>query len=122
MGFFDKVKEKASEVASDAGRATKVAQVQLKVKSLQGEVENAKKEIGVIAFDLIDKGELSNPAFDATLAKIRATQAQIEEKEAEIAALKAEGSAEGTVPGEAAGEAPAAEEAVESTAVDETDA
>lgn len=110
MGFFDKVKENATKVASDAGRATKVAQAQMKVKSLQGEIENAKKEIGVIAFDLIDKGELSNPAFDTPLAKIRATQAQIEEKETEIAALKAEGSSE----------APA-DEAVDSVVVDESD-
>ena len=44
MGFFDKVKEKAGEIADDAGRATKVAQAQMKLKSLQGEVDTAKKE------------------------------------------------------------------------------
>jgi hypothetical protein len=119
MGFLDKVKEKASEVASDAGRATKVAQAQMKVKSLQGEIEHAKKDLGDVAFDLIEKGELTNVAFDEPLAKIRATQVQIDEKEAEIAALKAEGSAEGTAPGEAAAESRAAEEAVESTAVED---
>ena len=70
MGFLDKVKENASKVASDAGRATKVAQAQMKVKSLQGDVEGVKKEIGGIAYDLIVAGELTNAAFDEKMARI----------------------------------------------------
>jgi hypothetical protein len=92
MGFLDKVKENASKVAGDAGRATKVAQAQLKVRSLQGDIEGVKKEIGGVAYDLIEKGELINPAFDELIAKIRDIQVQIGEKEAEIASLRADDS------------------------------
>ena len=93
MGFLDNVKKGASKAASDAGRAAKVGQAQMKVKSLNGDIEGVKKEMGVVTYDLIDKGELSNSAFDEHIAKIRAIQAQIVEKEAEIAALKAEAAA-----------------------------
>lgn len=93
MGFFDKVKEKAGEVASDTARASKIAQAQMKVKSLHGDVDKAKGELGAAAYELIDKGELSNPAFDEAIAKIRDAQAKVAEKEAEIAALRAEGEA-----------------------------
>ena len=93
MGFLDNVKKGASKAASDAGRAAKVGQAQMKVKSLNGDIEGVKKEMGVVTYDLIDKGELSNSAFDEHIARIRAIQAQIAEKEAEIVALKAEAAA-----------------------------
>lgn len=93
MGFLDKMKDSASKVASDAGRATKVAQAQMKVKSLQGDIDGVKKEIGAVAYDLIIAGELTNAAFDEKMARIAEIQTQVTEKEAEIAALKADGGA-----------------------------
>jgi len=108
MGFFDKVKEKAGDIASDTARAGKVAQAQMKIKSIQGDIEKAKVEIGAAALELIEKGELSNPAFDAGLAKVKEARASIAAKEAEIAELKAQGAddAEAAPPADA----PAAEE------------
>ena len=88
MGFFDKVKETASQAASETGRQAKIAQAQMKVKSLQGDVDKAKKELGDVAFDLIDKGEVANPGFDAPMAKIREAMAEVAAKEAEIESLR----------------------------------
>ena len=70
MGFFDKVKEKAGEIADDAGRATKVAQAQMKLKSLQGDVEAAKKELGDVAFQLVAGGEFRSLDFLVALKEL----------------------------------------------------
>lgn len=113
MGFFDKVKEKAGDIAGDTARAGKVAQAQMKIKSLNGDIEKAKAEIGAAALELIEKGELSNPAFSDGLAKVTEARAAIAAKEAEIAELKAQG-AEGAEAATAAAapvaDAPAADE------------
>jgi len=112
MGFFDKVKEKAGEIADDAGRATKVAQAQMKLKSLQGDVDTAKKELGDVAFQLVAGGELAHADLEAPVSKIREALGRVADKEAEIAAIKAAG----VVP---ESETPAAAAAPQETAPDE---
>jgi NTP pyrophosphatase (non-canonical NTP hydrolase) len=111
MGFFDKVKEKAGEIADDAGRATKVAQAQMKLKSLQGDVDTAKKELGDVAFNLIAGGELAHASLEAPVAKIREALGRVADKEAEIAAIKAAGA-------EPEAGAPVAPETPQETAAD----
>jgi NTP pyrophosphatase (non-canonical NTP hydrolase) len=112
MGFFDKVKEKAGEIADDAGRATKVAQAQMKLKSLQGDVEAAKKELGDVAFQLVAGGELAHAGLEAPVSKIREALGRVADKEAEITAIKAAGA-------EPEAEMPAAAEAPPATATDD---
>jgi len=91
MGLFDTIKEKAGDLADDAGRAGKVTAAQVKLKSLQGDVESAIGRLGHVAFDLIDTGELTHPGLEAEIAKVREAKQQVADKEAEIAALRAEG-------------------------------
>ena len=86
MGFFDKVKEKAGEIADDAGRATKVAQAQMKLKSLQGDVEAAKKELGDVAFQLVAGGELAHAGLEAPVSKIREALALVADDDPEMRA------------------------------------
>jgi hypothetical protein len=112
MGFFDKVKEKAGEIADDAGRATKVAQAQMKLKSLQGDVDAAKKELGEVAFQLVAGGELAHAGLEAPVAKIREALGRVADKEAEIAAIKAAGA-------EAEAETPPAADTPQDTAADD---
>jgi hypothetical protein len=90
MGFLDNVKKAATNVASDAGKASKVAQAQLKLKSLQGDVAGAQKELGAIAYDLVARGAVSHVEMEAPVAKVREAQALVAEKEAEIAELRAQ--------------------------------
>jgi hypothetical protein len=93
MGFLDDLKKAATNVASDAGKASKIAQAQLKLKSLQGDVASAQKELGAVAYDLAARGAISHAELEAPLAKVREAQALVAEKEAEIAELRAQGSA-----------------------------
>jgi hypothetical protein len=108
MGFLDNVKKAATNVASDAGKASKVAQAQLKLKSLQGDVAGAQKELGAIAYDLVARGAISHVEMEAPVAKVREAQALVAEKEAEIAELRAQTGAgmPADVPAESSGPAP----------------
>ena len=63
MGFFDALKEKANAVASDAGRAGKVTAAQARAVVLQSDVRKAERELGHVAFDLIERGELEPLTF-----------------------------------------------------------
>jgi len=62
MGFFDTVKEKASGLASDAGRASKVTAAQARVVVLQNEIRKAERELGHTVFDLVERGTSSTQA------------------------------------------------------------
>jgi hypothetical protein len=95
MGTFDKYLDKAGSMASGlAGQAEKtgrVAQAQLKLRSLQGDAKDANAELGALVFGLAERGELSHPELGPALDKVRAAAALVREKEQEIASLKAEG-------------------------------
>jgi ATP/maltotriose-dependent transcriptional regulator MalT len=94
MGTLDKWLEKASGVASDAGRTGRVAQAQIKLRSLQGDLKDARAELGAVAFGLADRGDISHPELEAALTKVRTAEALVREKEAEIGQIKAEGKSE----------------------------
>lgn len=91
MGLFDTIKEKAGGLADDAGRAGKVTAAQVKLKSLQGDVEKAEQQLGHEAFELIDKSELAHPGLEGATARVREAMRLVADKEAEIAAIRAEG-------------------------------
>jgi hypothetical protein len=74
-----------------AGRAGKVTAAQVKLKSLQGDVETTIGQLGHVAFDLVDKGELKHPGLEDAIARVHAAKQLVADKEAEIAALRAEG-------------------------------
>jgi len=99
MGTFDKYLDKASSMASGlAGQAEKtgrVAQAQLKLRSLQGDAKDANAALGALVMGLVERGELAHPELEPALDKARAAAALVREKEEEIAHLKAEDKAEG---------------------------
>jgi len=90
MGFLDDLKKAATNVASDAGKAGKVAQAQIKLRALQSDVNDAHKELGIIAYDLAARGAIAHPELDPGVAKVREAQALVAEKEAEIAEIRAQ--------------------------------
>jgi|GEM_PF-3545737 len=107
MGIFDDVKKAAATVAgevkeagkavgAEAGKAGRVAQAQVKLRSLQGEQGDAEKELGQAAYDLAESGQLATPALEEAVAKVREARAAVAVKEAEIEAIKAEERSGGT--------------------------
>lgn len=106
MGFFDDLKKAASNVASDAGKAGRVAQAQIKLKSLQGDAADAIKELGAIAYDLVVRGAIAHVELDGPVAKVREAQALVTAKEAEIADLRAQVGASDAPPPASGGPAP----------------
>jgi hypothetical protein len=88
MGFFDTVKDKAGALAADAERAGKVTAAQARLVVLQNDLRKAERELGHAAFALVERGELDHPELAAAVARLRATAAEVQSKEAEIAALR----------------------------------
>jgi hypothetical protein len=91
MGIMDTVKDKAGDLAGDAERAGKVAAAQVKLKSLQGDVNAAMQVLGRETFELIEKGELTHAGLDAALARVRDAKKLVADKQADIEKLKAQG-------------------------------
>ena len=89
MGFFDTVKEKASGLASDAGRASKVTAAQARVVVLQNEIRKAERELGHTVFDLVERGDIEHAGVVDAAARLREAHRALSDKEAEIAALRA---------------------------------
>ena len=61
MGIFDTIKDKAGDLAGDAERAGKVGAAQVKLKSLQGDVDDAMKVLGREAFGACRQGRAGAP-------------------------------------------------------------
>ena len=86
MGLFDDLKKASTKVAGEmktaattlsqeAGKQGKVAQAQLKLRSLQGEVGEAERALGGKAFDLAERGEISHAELGAEMDAVRAARA-----------------------------------------------
>jgi len=91
MGFFDSVKSKAGDLAADAERAGRVTAAQTKVAVLQQDLKKAERELGHSTFALAARGEFDHPELTSAIERVRAAQAAIDTKEAEIAGLRATG-------------------------------
>jgi hypothetical protein len=65
MGFLDKAKQAAEQATAKAKEG--VEDVQTK-----RELSQAYNDLGKAAYELVGSGEVSNPRFDATVAKIKA--------------------------------------------------
>jgi hypothetical protein len=100
MGFLDKIKQQATDVASTVVEKTqetaKTGQLQMQLRNLRSEEKEAFEALGRAAFTLHQEGRLGEEAtdLDAAVAAVKDVQSRIADKEAEIAALKDEEPAE----------------------------
>lgn len=109
MGFFDKLKQQATEVAATVAEKTqetaKVGQLHAQLRGLRGEEKDALTEFGRTALALHEQGALAERSgeLDAAAARIADVRGQIAAKEAEIAEVRgSEGEPDGdTVEGSA---------------------
>jgi hypothetical protein len=96
MGFLDKIKQQATDVATTVVEKTqetaKTGQLQMQLRNLRNEEKEAFEALGRAAFTLHQEGRLGEEAadLDAAVAAVKDVQSRIAEKEAEIAAVKDE--------------------------------
>jgi hypothetical protein len=115
MGFLDKLKQQATDVASTVAEKTqetaKVGQLQVQLRNLRNEERDALTEFGREAYNLQEANALAERSGElaGAAAKIADIRTQIAAKEGEIAAVRSDGDADD------AGET-AAGETVESSA------
>jgi hypothetical protein len=122
MGFLDKLKQQATDVASTVAEKTqetaKVGQLQVQLRNLRGEERDALNEFGREAYNLHEAHALAERSGElaGAAAKIADIRAQIADKEHEIAAVRSDSGAE--TPGGETVES-SAEEVAEPTAAAE---
>lgn len=101
MGFLDKLKQQATEVASTVAEKTqetaKVGQLQVQLRNLRNEERDALADFGRAAFALHEEGALAERSGElaGAAAKIKDVRRQLADKEAEIAELRGSGSEDG---------------------------
>ena len=94
MGFLDKIKQQATDVASTVAEKTqetaKVGQLQMQLRSLKGEEKEAHADFGRQAYGLHRDGALAERSGELAsgAARIADLQSQIAAKEQEIADTK----------------------------------
>ena len=94
MGFLDKLKQQATDVASTVAEKTqetaKVGQLQVQLRNLRGEERDALTEFGREAYGLYQQHALSERSGElaGAAAKITDIQAQVAAKEQEIADVR----------------------------------
>jgi len=93
MGFLDKIKQQATDVATTVVEKTtdtaKTGQLQMQLRSLKGEEKEALADLGAA---MIALGETPTSLADQT-TKVHELRDRISEKEQEIADVRAEGAA-----------------------------
>ncbi len=94
MGLFDTVKEKANALAADAERAGKVTAAQARTVVLQNDIRKAERELGHATFLLVESGELAHPDLEPMTTRLRDARRALQDKEAEITALRGQTDAE----------------------------
>jgi hypothetical protein len=101
MGFLDKLKQQATDVASTVAEKTqetaKVGQLQVQLRNLRGEERDALNEFGREAYNLQEAGALAERSGElaGAAAKIADIRAQIADKEKEIAAVRSDSGGDG---------------------------
>jgi hypothetical protein len=88
MGLFDTVKQKANALASDAERAGKVTAAQARTVVLQNDIRKAERELGHIAFGLLENGAIAHADLNEAASRLRAALQALGDKEAEISRLR----------------------------------
>jgi chromosome segregation ATPase len=94
MGFFDKLKQQATDVASTVAEKTqetaKVGQLHVQLHNLRGEERDALTEFGRESHNLHEAGALAERSGElaGAAAKITDIRAQIADKEQEIATVR----------------------------------
>jgi uncharacterized protein involved in exopolysaccharide biosynthesis len=98
MGFLDKLTQQATAVAGSVAEKTqevaKTGQLQVQLRNLNGEERDAVAEFGREAFNLYQANALAERSGElaGAAAKIADLREQIAAKEADIAAVKSDGS------------------------------
>lgn len=82
MGLLDKAKAAAEQAAAKAKEGVEDVQTKRELSGAYG-------DLGRLTFQLVDSGELSNPALDALVDKIRTLEAKTADEPAMAGAASA---------------------------------
>jgi chromosome segregation ATPase len=111
MSLWDRVRSGASRATEAAGRATEAAQRQataarlgMQIDDTRTEMRSKMAELGRLAHELVQQGDLTNAALQRVSQEINTLEAKVKEIEDQIVKVKSGGGAAEPAAGPAAGE------------------
>ncbi|MEA2435129.1 MAG: hypothetical protein QOG54_2586 [Actinomycetota bacterium] len=78
MGFMDKVKAAAQDVASEAKKATASAQDKMEQSQIRKKIDEAAKKLGYLVYAERTQGTPAGAEGDALVTEITSLEAQLE--------------------------------------------
>ena len=90
MGIFDTIKDKAGDLAETPAAPARSGPRRSSSSRCRATSRTPWRRSAGEAFELVEKGELTHPGLEAAIAKVRDTKKLVDDKKAEIEALKAE--------------------------------
>jgi hypothetical protein len=90
MSFLKKVKDIGSDIAETSKRGAQRGKLELDVRRIEGKMEDEKKAIGLILFNLMETGvlQVDNDDVKTHLASLETLHGELAEKHREIDNLK----------------------------------
>jgi len=89
MPILDQLRRGADSAKAKADQMMQINRVQGEIKGIRGEIQALRDKIADGVIELRQKGALSHQELDDLCAKIDGLNAQITEKEAQIATIRA---------------------------------
>ena len=89
MPILDQLKRGADTAKAKADQMMQINRVQGEIKGIRGEIQALRDKIADGVIELRQKGALSDQGLEDLCAKIDGLNAQITEKEAQIASIRA---------------------------------
>jgi hypothetical protein len=88
--MFDRMKQAASEAKFKADQLLRVQRVQNEIGGINQQMRSVSDKIASVVLDLYQRGALPVPELGELCAQVDGLRAQVAQKEAQVAAIKAE--------------------------------
>jgi len=88
--IFDKFRSGAGKAAFEADKLRRITATQNMIRSLKGDFEKEVEQVGHTAFSLYQRQQISQPELVAACGRLAAVLSQIQAREREIEAIRAE--------------------------------
>lgn len=90
MGILDTLRRGADRAAFETDRLLRLNRLRADLAAVEEKYDAELRRIGELALELIERGELSRPEFAPMVEKVHDYRREIAERQAQIAAVKAE--------------------------------
>ena len=88
MSIWDKMRAGAGRAAAEAQKQATATRLGMQIDDHKTEIRRKTAELGRLALELVQKGEVADPTLQGVAKEIAALEAQISELQAQVTAVK----------------------------------